>query len=75
MPEESLFSLPLFSQTRGAVTAKLAVDTPGSNVDRNIGVDFVMDMVDPSLTLNLFSPWKSAIINGKLPHIRTLTNT
>ncbi|OWF55153.1 Apolipophorin [Mizuhopecten yessoensis] len=53
-----------FVKTNQAVTARIGVDTPGSVIDRRIGAELAIIMMDPSVTLNLFSPWKNATFNG-----------
>ncbi|XP_060075290.1 apolipophorins-like [Ylistrum balloti] len=61
-----------FIKTRQAVTLHLEINSPGSDIDRRIGADFAMDKIDPSFTLNIFSPWKKATFNGALQNSRSL---
>ena len=51
----------------GAVNrfARLAFNTPGSKVDREIFVDVTLDSAGRKVSANLQTPWKMATIDGK----------
>ncbi|XP_069114719.1 apolipophorins-like [Argopecten irradians] len=61
-----------FVKTKQAITVHIEVDTPGSDTDRRIGASFAMDNLDPSISLNIFSPWKKVLFNGVFENSRTL---
>jgi len=49
----------------GICTARLAFNTPGSTVDREVTVDFRLDKPNKDLTFNLKSPWKKISVTGQ----------
>jgi len=53
------------SKDTGVDTARLAFNTPGSTVDRQVTADFRLDRPNKDISFNLRSPWKKVALTGR----------
>ena len=62
--------LSFFLQERSGplnrLSGRVGFNTPGSRVDRELLVDFNLDVPQKTVTAELRSPWKRATLNGTL---------
>lgn len=61
----------MYFQSRQSIAAKIAFDTPGSTIDRKFAIDFLLNKMDQTVSLQLMSPWKKASLAGKYTFIRS----
>ena len=51
-------------QTDSAIITQVAMETPGSKVDRSVSIGYVLRQKDMTLDLELLSPWKKVSVEG-----------
>ena len=57
-------SFPHNFQTKKEVNIRLAFDTPGSQTDRALSAEFLLDKIGSKLQMGLQSPWNKAVFTG-----------
>lgn len=57
-------SFPHNFQTKKEVNIRLAFDTPGSQTDRALSAEFLLDKIGSKLQMGLQSPWNKALFTG-----------
>lgn len=54
----------IYFQTKKDVNIRLAFDTPGSQTDRALSAEFLLDTIGSKIQMGLQSPWNKAVFTG-----------